>query len=74
MTSSQLNSLLKVQSPNSITIGVRVSKYDFWEETVELALSYNSGFRLVSLSLKLSLALDSKACLVLFLLDALGQC
>lgn len=74
MTSSKPNYLLKIQSLKNITIGVRVSKYEFWEDTVQCPVSYNSGFSLVALSLKLSLVVNSKACLILFSSDALGQC
>ena len=47
-------------------IEVTVSKYELWEDTIQSAVSYSSRFNHVPLSLKLSLALESKACSGLF--------
>ena len=63
----------KVQLANDITVGVRVSKYERWEDTIQSAVSYNSRFNHVSLSLKLSLALESKACSGLFFAWCFGS-
>lgn len=43
MTSFNLNNLLKTLSPNTFTLRVRASGYEFWGDTIQfIAISFNS--------------------------------
>lgn len=43
MTSFNLNNLLKILSPNTFTLRVRASGYEFWGDTIQfIAISFNS--------------------------------